>query len=325
MKILLKIKHLMQRFVICCKEYPQDCREFGHKVAWVKFWDVLIPTGRSKRYIETLSQYMEAELKDLTLEYHAQTAEPKKKLDKIPIWVCWWQGEEAMPEIVRVCYQSIRKQAPDFVQTILVTENNYEQFVSMPAHIVEKYRSGIIGTAHFSDVLRFCLLSKYGGMWLDSTVYTSGPIPNELFFKEYYTQKVADISLYPKEPSHAQWCGFIWAGLPGNALFCFVRDALFAYWEKHNSAMDYIFFDYIILAAYNNLPHIKEMMDQQEPNNERIWELWQLMNEKYEAEICADLYQKNIFHKLSYKGKLKTQTEDGSKTVYGHILSENEK
>ena len=25
------------------------------------------------------------------------------------IWVCWWQGEEQMPQIVQVCYRQIQK------------------------------------------------------------------------------------------------------------------------------------------------------------------------------------------------------------------------
>lgn len=325
MKILRKIKHLLQRFAVCCREYPKDRREFGSKVARVKFWDVLIPTGKSKRYIETLSRYMEAELKDLTNGYSPHAASPKKQLDKIPIWVCWWQGEGKMPDVVRMCYKAMQKHTPDCAQTVLINEENYNQFVDIPEHITQKYRSGIISAAHFSDVLRFCLLSQYGGMWLDATVFSSDSIPVEIFSKEYYTQKAADPSAYPKEPSRAQWCGFIWAGKPGNPLFRFVRDALFAYWKKHNTTLDYIFFDYIILTAYNKLPHIREMMDRQEPNNEHIWALWQMMNEKYDAGVCTSLFEKNIFHKLSYKAKLETETADGNETFYGHILSEYEK
>ena len=48
MKILLKIKHLLQRFAVCCREFPADVREFSWKVAARRFWDVLIPTGKSK-------------------------------------------------------------------------------------------------------------------------------------------------------------------------------------------------------------------------------------------------------------------------------------
>ncbi len=326
MKILRKIKHLLQRFVVCCKEYPKDRKEFGHRVARVKFWDVLIPTGKSKKYIDTLSQCMEIELKDIIIAHHTTlTKTEEKQLDKTPIWVCWWQGEVSMPDIVKLCYRAMQKQAPKGVQTVLITEENYNQFVSIPEYIVRKYRNGVISAAHFSDVLRFCLLSEYGGMWLDATVFTSGPIPEAFFAKEYYTQKVADISLYPKEPSRAQWCGFIWSGKPGNPLFCFVRDALFVYWKKHNRVMDYIFFDYIILAAYNNLPHIKAMMDRQEPNNEHIWALWQMMNREYDEDVVAELFENNIFHKLSYKVKLSARTEDGRQTVYGHILEEYKK
>ena len=37
--------------------------------------------------------------------------------------------------------------------------------------IVEKWKRGIIGPAHFSDLIRLELLVRYGGYWIDATVY----------------------------------------------------------------------------------------------------------------------------------------------------------
>ena len=38
------------------------------------------------------------------------TTEVRKKA---PIFVCWWQGEENAPEIVRICIASIKRNAQD--------------------------------------------------------------------------------------------------------------------------------------------------------------------------------------------------------------------
>lgn len=46
--MLQKIKHLFQRFIACSKAFSGDVCEFGIKVAVARFWDILIPTGKSK-------------------------------------------------------------------------------------------------------------------------------------------------------------------------------------------------------------------------------------------------------------------------------------
>lgn len=46
-----------------------------------------------------------------------------------------------------------------------------------------KWNKGIINNANFSDVLRVEILSKYGGIWLDATVYCTGSTIKELIEK----------------------------------------------------------------------------------------------------------------------------------------------
>ena len=45
--------------------------------------------------------------------------------------------------------------------------------MELPGYIVEKWGKGQIPAALFSDLLRLQLLIKYGGMWIDSTVFCS--------------------------------------------------------------------------------------------------------------------------------------------------------
>ena len=226
-----------------------------------------------------------------------------------------------MPEVVKVCYASQRKHKPENVEHILITLKNYQQYIQIPDYIVDKYEQGYISAAHFSDVIRFCLLSKYGGMWLDSTVYVSSDIPINYVDTYYYTQKADDPNLYLNEPSRAQWCGFIWGGSKYNPVFAFVRDALFLYWEKHNLAIDYIFFDYIILEAYKEVESIKEMIEGQEANNEEIWALWKVINDVFDPDEYAKICSTNLFHKLSYKRRLVKHIDEQC-TYYGHIYND---
>ena len=86
-----------------------------------------------------------------------------------PIWTFWWQGEQAMPPIVRICYQSLLRNAGTH-PVHLITKENIDKYIEFPSHIMKKVRNGHITLTHFSDILRMCLLYQYGGLWMDATI-----------------------------------------------------------------------------------------------------------------------------------------------------------
>ncbi len=45
--------------------------------------------------------------------------------------------------------------------------------MNIPNSIVSKWKSNVISDTHFSDIIRTELLIKYGGTWIDSTVYVN--------------------------------------------------------------------------------------------------------------------------------------------------------
>lgn len=73
------------------------------------------------------------------------------------IWFCWLQGIEEAPLLVKRCLESLRKNIPD-KKIIVIDGNNLGEYVNMPDYITDKWQRGIIGNAHFSDLLRLELL-----------------------------------------------------------------------------------------------------------------------------------------------------------------------
>ena len=51
------------------------------------------------------------------------------------------------------------------------------QYVDIPDYILQKYRAGKMTRTHFSDILRLHLLSRYGGVWIDSTILMTEHLP----------------------------------------------------------------------------------------------------------------------------------------------------
>ena len=320
-----KLKNLMSRFTVCKRVYGTERRAFGSKVARLRFWDALVPRGKSKAYIEGLSSFMCREMAPLTERYAQgdwQRPEPKKSLDKIPVWVCWWQGGEAMPPIVKACVERLRRSLPDTAELRLITWDNYADYCDIPAHVLEKHAKGIIGPAHLSDVLRFSLLSRYGGAWVDATVYITGEFPEELLTKAFYTQRFESWECCPREACRGKWCGFFFGGKAESPVFSYMYEALCHYWSRFDKAVDYVFFDYILWAAYCGIPEVRRQIDAVPANNEHIWRMAKVLNEAYEPAAFEDLMHKNGFYKLSHKGRLEEKI-DGKMTVYGHILEEN--
>lgn len=100
--------------------------------------------------------------------------------EKEYIWQCWLQGREAAPPLVKNCLDSVARHAGAGQEVVLITEQNFGDYVELPDFILRKRQAGIIGNAHFADILRIYLLAKYGGYWIDATCLLTEPIPEEI-------------------------------------------------------------------------------------------------------------------------------------------------
>lgn len=92
------------------------------------------------------------------------------------IWVCWFQGFEQAPLLVKRCLASIHKYASAY-RVVELTDVNLRDYVQLPDYIWEKYAKGVISKTHMSDMVRFALLSEKGGIWIDSTTLLTGFLP----------------------------------------------------------------------------------------------------------------------------------------------------
>lgn len=329
-RIIQRAVHLAQRVIRETKNYPKAKKTYGKVVAKATFKDGLIPPGKTEAYISTIQAYVNNELKPVIDKYNdnpsARNLEPKPTSnisdDKMPIWCCWWQGVDTMPEIAKMCHTRLKQVIPeDKAELHIITLDNYTNYVDIPQHIVEKFEKGIVTMTTMSDVLRFCLLERYGGYWLDATVFFTDDIPNEYFEKDFYCQKMTNRpELVAREACKCNWCGFSMHGKKGNPVFSFMVDAFSYWWSKYDSIIDYVLIDYMLMAGYMNVPKIKEIIDTVEDNNEDIFELYQKLNEPYSKELFESFTQRNVMHKLTYKMELKKETDNGEMTLYGYLL-----
>ncbi len=317
--------HFLQRIQRESKVYGKHRREFGVAIANEIFLDGLIPPGKSPRYLEKIEAYVDRELADFVAGYQFQpaTEQPQPSFDKIPVWVCWWQGEDSMPELVKMCYRRLQQVLPaDKTRLTLITRDNYRQYVTFPDHIEDKFVRQIITVTTLSDILRMSLLSRYGGIWVDATVFFTDALPEEFLTERYYSQKMAGTPAAQREACKSLWCGFCMGGRAGVPLFQFTRDAFSAWWQKHDDIVDYVLIDYLILEGYQHFPQIRELVDGVPNNNTGVFDMYEVLNRPYTSELYTQLTRDNRIHKLTYKMDLQKQTPDGRDTLYGFLLKD---
>lgn len=325
LRVLQRINHFTERIFKESRRLPERLKIFGLKVALISFWDGLFPPGKSSKYIRTVEKYVDEFLNGLVVKYRKETfsnSSIEMNNKKLPVWCCWWQGEENMPELVKMCYTRLKQVVPDDKAELqLITLENYLEYVDIPDHIIKKFNSGIITMTAMSDILRFWLLEKYGGYWIDATVFFTGDIPSEYFTGKFYCQRMTKNFAYNKrEACRGNWCGFSMAGEKNCILFRFMKDAFSQWWEHYDIIIDYVLIDYMLMTGYKYVPAIREIINSVPDNNEDIFEMYQVLNKPYSKRMYQSLVNRNVMHKLTYKMELKKVTDDGKVTLYGYLL-----
>ncbi len=240
------------------------------------------------------------------------------------IWSMWWQGEENCPEVVKLCWASMRKHCGSH-KLIIITKYNYQNYVTIPEHVLAKVESGAITLTHLSDIIRVNLLVKYGGFWLDSTIFVAKDIPEEIFLSEYFTiKRTSDIDPSNFSVSGSRWTGYcISAHEKNSLLFTFLTDFLSEYWRTQGKLIDYLLIDYLIALAFEEFPEFYRAWSSLPVNNTDSWGLLRrLINKPWDPEEYSQLTSSTQFFKLTYKRKFDKVTPSGQETFYGRLLSE---
>lgn len=162
--------------------------------------------------------------------------------EKEYIWQCWLQGKASAPALILRCFESVEKFKKPNQRIIIITADNYQNYVSLPDYIIQKWKQGKIPNAHFSDLLRINLLAKYGGYWIDATCFQLGEIPSEIAEQPFFL--------------YHSYGEFAFTGIQN----CFIHSnrnnyiirkmcgAMNMYWRNEDSPIHYFVFHLMFLA-----------------------------------------------------------------------------
>lgn len=320
------IQKIVRHLIICKEavfEFYSNKVEFGKETATMILKRKLNLIS-AESYIDFMSKFITEELKTITAQYknHTYISHSKeKKNDKYPIWICWLQGEEYMPEICRICVDRMRKKLPYNAEIIFLTYENYLNYIDIPKDIVKKHEEGKISPTNYTDIIRYGLLATYGGAWVDSAILFTGDILDRAITYEIFTPKFNNEKI--EDASRGKWVGGCWFSQNGNILFDFAYDSLVFFWRKHDKAVEYLAADYILWTGYTELKEAKELIDSIPFNNENIRLLNNCLYDTYDKQLYYEMLRDNQIHIINRHQNYPIYDKNGKETFYGHLISRN--
>lgn len=258
-----------------------------------------------RTYFKLKKRY-EKRIKDFKIDEKAKQEESNF------IWICWFQGIEKAPELVKKCYKSVKKWYPDN-NIVLITKENFKDYVDIPEYIINKWEKGIISNTHFSDILRASLLIKNGGLWLDATVLCTGNSWNKIKENKLFVYRNGWMDM--EYINMASWLIY---SKSNNNILLLTQELLYEYWKKNNYLVNYFLFHIFFKMAtekykeeWKQIPYYSQI-----DNHLLANELRNNFNEKRYNEIKS----LTNFHKLTYK--LQKEKKKKERTFYDKIIEE---
>ena len=288
--------------------YCQILKYYGLKLTCVYFLaqksDKMFYDFRKKILLDfVLKLRKEAQLVDSSNEKEEETTEFPKM-----IWTMWQQGEAQIPETVQTSMKTIKDFAKrNDCKFYLLTDENLADFINIPSDITDKYKKKELSAAHYSDIIRFSLLYKYGGIWMDATLFISPYATLEMFEGDFFTLNHPPIGTNQMERTVGdfKWAGFFLAGKKGKPYFKHIRDLYLYYVRKYPVFIYYLMMDYFILSEYKCNPYFENLVDRLPilAPAERVWFLRDYAHDLFDEKEWEEVLKTTPILKTTYKIK----------------------
>lgn len=236
------------------------------------------------------------------------------------IWVCWFQGENNAPLLVKKCIENLRNYNSNEFKVRVITLDNYDKYVSLPSYIKEKVLSKKISYTQFSDILRFSLLAEHGGIWIDSTYLTMQKLPACVSQSDFFS---LTSNIYPNYSiSKGRWAGNFLKFGKNDPIAQLFRNLFFDYWEKNDFLIDYFLIDYYFELLYRNFAPFRKKLNKLDKIGDHRHVLNKILfkeiNDKDNKKLLTDHYK---IYKLTYKFDESKSNKKG--TYYQKIFLES--
>lgn len=286
---------------------------FGPRITY--FYIIYPRYGGQKAILrrhEEIKRYLKRRYSCIIDKYRNVEVDIQNVSSDAPIWVCWLQGEEQMPDIAKKCYASVRKHAGNR-PVHLIHEKNLLEWIQIPKFIQEKVKCGQLSYTHYADYIRILLLKEHGGLWIDATIWVTGSIKNDIGFP-FFSIKQVPFSIH--YVSESRWIVGVLSASKDNLLFKALEELFSTYLKTQSLFIDFFLFDYLISVLYEELPAVRDMIDNVSYTNPSFYSLIELLNAEYDNKKMEEILLDTSYHRLTWKQKFQCYTSDNKKTFW---------
>jgi len=260
---------------------------------------------------QQLDRYITAFLNG-DIEKAHPTAKKPELIGKKIIWQFWQQGVSAnTPKLVQVCLDSVQKHRNGYKVIVLSKDTLSDYVDDLPEFVWKKFGTGGFDFPKIANLVRLQLLSAYGGIWLDSTIYLTKPLKESWLQQDFFVLQRTetpppDAAFFNKsDPLFFNWDpasqvkllnSFI-AAKPHHKIIDDLLSIHFEYWKKETEINHYFFFQIL----FNRMMQHDEWKDL---NCEIIGhtdchKLQVLAFSKFNRNVYEEVIEKSHLHKLS--------------------------
>lgn len=239
-----------------------------------------------------------------------------EKIDTTPeperAFTIWFQGEEKAPELVKACFRSMRRHLKQ--ELVVLDEKTLFDWITLPDHIVRKWREGKIPHTQFSDICRIELLFEHGGLWFDATDYVTAPVPEYIMDEDFFVFMAGE----KIRGSYAVIQSCFMRARKGNPVMGVWREANSIYWKDEDSKINY-FIHHLLLKLSIDVNEIARENFARMPkvDQDPTHALWgEHCNDDYDEASFKALTSGAFFQKTNYKDKRLKDLKPGSIAEY---------
>jgi hypothetical protein len=205
------------------------------------------------------------------------------------IFILWFQGLEKAPEVVKRCVESWMHYNKDW--NIIILDNlNIKEYISEGHYVFEKKD---LEYYEKSDIIRLELLTKYGGVWADSTLFCNKPLDEWLY--EHINEGFFAFSEPAQDKSVSNW--FLYSERESYILNKW-KTKMDDYYKYCNKSWNYFMMHYFF--------------DEIKTRDKEFKEIWERI--KHIKAKGPHLFNDNGYFSIDYK--IKGQIESKNDPVY---------
>lgn len=214
--------------------------------------DLLVQAEVAKKLDQYVAVFLAGKIEKIVT-----VAKKPELVGKKIIWQFWQQGiDEKTPKLVRASFNSVKKYSNGY-QVILLSKETLKDYVDeLPDFVWEKFGKGGFDFPKIANLVRLQLLSAYGGVWLDSTIYLTKPLEKIWLEKDFFALQrsetpPADLKIFTKfDPIGLSWEKASYVRMQNSFMIAkphhkIIDDLLsihFEYWKKEAQINHYFFF-----------------------------------------------------------------------------------